>query len=443
MVLSLPMPEPPSNGQKTMIRKRKNKASGKGGGSSSFLSGLASPKLTGSLAEALEKQANNQAQQAAAKSGLVSTDPFTALQNQIMSQYQSINVPSTPYDQLKQMAQEQVGAQFDPVIHALMDQMAQTGNRATRNAGEARKMYNSLGSDFLSQLPELTNQFAQQDKETNARYDSAQQQLKQQYQGQQDQQNAILQQLGIQAAAPDASKQAADDQSYFQGSMEADQQSALNALKQQQLAQSNYTQNLGDTTKVAGENQAQDIMQQFRDYMGQANSQLTGLQQQRGSALASLLQQMQAQDAQRVQSEEQKQFQNLMSLANFQLSAAKAAQSAAGNSNDLFKGTTGLSGAQNFLAQQYPNSPIIASHLMGDINNVLSNPDVVNGKYQLTPADPSTGKSATYSDVGQEYMIDLLRQQIEKENQSVPGRYGNADINNAINALLAYMGKLR
>lgn len=444
MVLALPMPEPPVSGQKKMVEKNKKKASGKASSDGKgLLNSTYFPDSTdpANLAQLLERQANN-VQQDSQKSSLTSTDPYTALMNQIMGQYNSINVASTPYDQLKSIAEQQVGAQFDPMIALLQQQMTQHSNTAQSSANKAREMYNALGNDFLGQLPELTQQFAAEDKETNSRYDNAQKQLQQQYQSQQDQQNAVLQQLGIQAAAPDASKQAQDDQSYLQGQMEGDQQSAVNALKQQQLAQQNYTQNLGDTTKVAGENAAQDIRQQLSDYLNQAGTQMQGLQSQRGAALSSLLQQMQSQDADRVQKEEQQQFQNLMSLANFQLDTAKAAGSDA-NASQLFKGTTGLSGAQNFLAQQYPNSPVLASNLMEDLQNVLSNKDVVNGKYQLTPADPSTGKAATYSDVGQEYMVDLLRQQIEKENQQVPGRYGTADVNNAINALLAYLGKLR
>ncbi len=127
------------------------------------------------------------------------------------------------------------------------------------------------------------------------------------------------------------------------------------------------------------------------------------------------------------------------------MDAAKAAGSGSGASGaeGLFKGTSGLSGAQNFLAQQYPESPIIAGNLMEQLNDVLSNKQVTQGKYQLEPGDPSTGKAARYSDVGKEYMMDLLRNEIEKENQSQPGRYGSGDVNNAINALLAYLGKLR
>jgi hypothetical protein len=49
------------------------------------------------------------------------------------------------------------------------------------------------------------------------------------------------------------------------------------------------------------------------------------------------------------------------------------------------------------------------------------------------------GKAPKYSDVGQEYMMDLLRREFEKEQ----GRYGTGDINATMAALQAYLGKLR
>lgn len=446
MARNMPIPEPPVGGQKKMVEKRKKKASGKGGGGGGSLFG---PILdnSGLLAETIEKQANAQQRQAEANASpdFGGGDPIQSLMDQVMGQYNSINVAPTSYEELKRIAEQQVGAQFDPMIALLKQQMGQHQNRAQKSMGEARGMYNALGEDFISQLPELTQQYAAEDRETNSRYDSAQKVLQDQYKNQQNEQNAVLQQLGIQAAAPDASRQAQADQSYLQGQMESDQQSALDALKQQQTAQSDYTRNLGNSSRMAGENTAQGIAQQLNDYLGQADTQMAGLQGQRGSALSALLQQMQSQDAQRIQQQEQQQFQNLMSLSNFQLDAAKAmGKNAAEGATGLFgDATSGLPGAQNFLAERYPDSPILASNLMDQLNDVLQNDQVREGKFILEPGDPSTGKAARYSDVGQEYMMKLLREEILKENASQPGRYGTVDINNAIAALQAYLGKVR
>lgn len=431
-------------------KKKKGKKSSKGGifsslanPGSSFLS--ATPKQqAGSLAEAIEKQAAAQKAQAMQSSGMGAVDPFAALQQQLYGAANSINVAPTPIDQLKQIAQQQVSAQFDPQIQALMSEMGIHSKRAQRSEGTARKMYGALAQDFMSQLPELTNQFKAEDDATNQRYDQAQSQMNQEYDKQAADQDAVLKRLGVQAASQDASQQSQDDQKYFQSQSNLDQQNALSALQQQQEAQSDYTRNLGNTSKMAGENTAQDIQAQLGDYLSQAEGQKTSLEGQKGAAIAALLSQMQAQDQQRVQSQSQDQFDNMMKLFNFQLSAQKASNSANGGGAGGFGTgtgaaglTSGLQGAQNYLTNQYPDQPILASHLMEQLNNVLTNPDVVKGKFVLDPGDPSMGKSPKYSDVGQQYMERLLRKQFQGTN------YGTTDINATLAALEAYLGKLR
>lgn len=449
---------PPQSIPGNQINKKKKKASGGGKSSGGILGGIsnsgggflsATPKQqASSLAEAIEKQAAAQKRQA--NGGLLGgsmADPFMMLQTQLFGAANGINVAGTPLEQLRKIAQQQVSAQYDPQIDALMSEMGQHANRATKSEGTARSMYGALSKDYLSQLPDITAQYAAEDASTNQRYDQAQSQMNGEYQKNADAQNAVLKQLGVQAAAPDASQQGQEDQAYFQNQSEMDQQSALNALAQQQGAQTDYQRNLGSNAKMAGENTAQDIRQQLDDYLGGAQSQLTSLQGQRGGAVEALLAQLQQQDAARVQDQSKTQFDQMMQLFNFQLAAQKASTSASGSSSSGFgtgEGTAGLTsglqGASNYLASQYPDQPILASHLMENLNDVLSNKDVVNGKFVLDQGNPSLGQAPKYSDVGQEYMMDLLKRQFEQD----PGQQHNTgDINSTMNALLAYLGKLR
>ena len=427
--------------------KKKTKKKGGSGGFNLPISIGQPASQAGSLAEAIERQAVNQKAQAAQKSGLSGTgavDPFTALQQQLFNAANSISVASTPYDQLKAMAEQQVGAQYDPQIAALKNEAQIHSKRGEKSANTARQMYGALAKDTLAQLPGLTEQFKSEDDATNQRYDQAQQQMQGEYDQQAAQQDAVLKRLGVQAASQDASQQSKDDQAYFQNQTEADQQNAQTALQQQQEAQSDYTQNSGNNAKMAGENTAQDIMSQLTDYLSQNGSQQESLNMSKGSAIAALLQQMQSQDASRVQTESQQQFNNMMKLYQYQLDATKADSSLSGAASGFGAGTgssaitSGLPGAQNYLASQYPDQPILAKNLMEQLNNVLSNKDVTNGKFQLTPGDASMGKSPTYSDVGQQYMEDLLRAQFAKQN----GRYSTGDINSTMAALEAYLGKL-
>lgn len=406
-------------------------------------------KQADTLAEAIEKQAAAQMRAARQKEAEAAgiTDPFMALQQQLFSAVNGIDIQPTPLEQLRAIAEGQVDAQFDPVINALKNEVNTKKGRAKRSQGEAREMYGALAKDYLSQLPELTQQFAAEDSAANQRYDQAQAQMEAEYKQNADQQNALLKQLGIQAAAPDASQQAMEDRAYFKNQMELDQQSNLAALNEQQVAQQDYQRNLGNTAKMAGENLAQDIGQQLADYLSGAESQMTQLVGQKSSTMQALLAQLQQQDAQRATQARQQEFDNMMKLFNFQLGAQKAMmdgqESQPGGGSTMFGApgtlTTGLSGAQNFLASKYPDQPILASSLMEQINDVLANKEVKEGKFVLDPGNPSMGKAPKYSDVGQEFMIDLLRREFEKEGD----RYSAGDINATIDALLAYLGKLR
>ncbi|MFG2268129.1 hypothetical protein, partial [Streptomyces sp. NPDC048720] len=123
-----------------------------------------------------------------------------------------------------------------------------------------------------------------------------------------------------------------------------------------------------------------------------------------------------------------------------QAAAQKSAGSGGFGSGDGQAGlTTGIPGAQNFLASQYPNQPILANNLMGMLNDVISNKDVAKGKYVLDPGNPALGQAPKYSDVGQQYMEKLLRDEFAQQGN----RYSKGDINATLAALEAYLGKLR
>jgi hypothetical protein len=401
-----------------------------------------------SLAEAIERQAAGQDAQVQQNPTGTGTDPFTALQNQLFNAANSISVAATPLEQLRKLAEQQVAAQYDPQISAVSNEIKTHVKRGKRSEQTARDMYGSLAKDYLAQLPDITAQYKAQDDEANQRYDQAQQQMQNEYQQNAQQQDAVLKQLGVQAAAPDASQQSKDDQAYFQNQSNLDQQNALNALAQQQMAETDYARNLGNSSRMAGENTAQSIDQQLSDYLDQAGGQLDSLTAGKSQAIAALLQQLQMQDQQRVQQQGQQQFDNMMKLYNFQLQAQNDAAKANHLQGSGFGGsgggglsglTTGLPGASNYLASQFPNQPIHANQLMDLIQNVLSDKTVKQGKFILQPGDPSLGKDPKYSDVGQQYMEGLLR----KELMNSPYANNPLDINAALAALEAYLGKVR
>lgn len=389
-----------------------------------------------SLADAIRRQAAQQAQQS---SGLVDTgqikDPF----QQLMDQINNINIPTTPYDQLLQMAQGQAGAQFDPLIQELQGQMSATKKRATGNEKQAKQMYGDLAQDIAAQMPQITNQMAQASKETENRYNQTQAALQGEYDKQAATQAELFKKLGIQAAAPEASQQAMEDQTYFQNQSQSDEDAALQLLNEMKNADVSYNRQSADNTQLAGVNAAQDIASQLEDYLQQAGGKLSGLKAGRESAIQQALAQLQQQDSQRVSSQEDKQYNRLMDLFNLQLKMNNQQ-----NDNSLFKGTNGPSGASNYLGEVYGGGDTFSSNaIMDAINNTMQDPSVIAGKYDTGEKD-QYGKPVQ-NKVNDAYLIDLLRKTMSGEGQgplSAP-QFSDADINNAINALMAYQGKLR
>ncbi len=406
-----------------------------------------------SLADAIRRQAAVQKRSASFDNkvakpfdgGASVADPL----QQLMEQIQGINVQATPMDLLMQQATGSAGAQFDPLIKQLQAEMARTTERGKANQNEARSMYNDLATDIAGELPQITNQMAQASQETKNRYDETQAQLKSQYDQQAQQQAELYKKLGIQAATPDASQQAMEDQAYFQQQSQSDEAAAMQLLNEMKNSDVSYNRQSADNTRLAGENTAQDIGAQLEEYLQQAGGKMAGLQSGRESAIQGMLAQLQQQDAQRVSQQEETEYDRLMDMFNLQLRMqemqSKAASKGGGSAQDqLFKGTNGPSGASNYLSEIYGNDTFSSDAIMQAVNDVLASPEAVAGKYQNEDLKDSMGKPMTL-DVTPEKLTEMLRARMRSDGQGplTGSQFSTFDVNNAINALMAHMGKLK
>jgi hypothetical protein len=405
-----------------------------------------------SLADAIRRQAAAQSQAATTakvkkeNGGVAPANPL----DQLMKQIQNINVSATPFDQLMQQASGSAGAQFNPLIEQLKGEMARTEKRGKANQGQAKAMYNDLATDIAGEMPQITEQMNQASQETQQRYESTQAQLKGQYDQQAQQQAQLYKQLGIQAATGGASQQASDDQAYFQNQSNTDEAAALQLLQQMKQSDVSYNQQSSDNTRLAGVNTAADIGAQLEDYMQTAGSKMTGLTAGRDSAIQAMMAQLQQQDQQRMADQEESQYSRLMDMFNLQLKMQEMQQSAAKKSssaNDqLFKGTNGPNGSANYLGEMYGQGDTFTSNSIQELlNQVMSTPEAQAGKYQSPDMKDSYGNPVML-ETTPDYLSDKLRGLMQNPdastNFSAPD-YSEYDINNAISALLARMGKLK
>jgi hypothetical protein len=397
-----------------------------------------------SLGDAIRRQAAAQSHAATAtkqkKNGTAPKDPLS----QLMDQIRGINVEATPLDMLMRQATGSAGAQFDPLIKQLQAQMSSTTDRGHANQAQAKQMYNDLATDISGEAGGIASQADQASQQAQQRYDGTQKELSDQYNDQAAQQAALYKQLGIQAAAPEASQQAGDDQAYFQQQSKTDEDSALAQLQSMKQGDLSYNQQSADNTRLAGVNTAQDIGAQLEQYLQNAGGQMAGLQSGREGAVQSMLAQLQQQDASRVQDQEKTQYDQLMDMFNLQLKMQD--QAGKQGADPLFKGTNGPSGASNYLGQMYGSGDSFSSSaIMDAINDVMSSPDAVAGKYQSDTMKDQYGQPTTL-DVTPEHLADLLRKRMQDGDPGTPlsnSSFSSSDINNAINALLAYQGKLK
>src|SRR5690348_3425028 len=121
------IPLPPGTFDIRGAVERKKAKANKGGPNVDILGALGKPQVA-NLAQLLEAQGNNQMQQSDAMNpGAFNSDPYSMLQQQLFGMAnQSQQLQLTPYDQLKKLAEQQAGMQFDPMISALQNQMETT-----------------------------------------------------------------------------------------------------------------------------------------------------------------------------------------------------------------------------------------------------------------------------------------------------------------------------
>lgn len=386
------------------------------------------------IADAVQKQATTQKKQALGVAQAV--DPYQELMNQLYAQLNGIssNQYISPLEQLRQQANSSVSAQYDPQIAALGAEINRTSKRGKHNQGEARAMYNALSKDISSQLPGITHMMDSEQQGIAKMYQGAQGDIQKGYDTSQAQQEAMMKQLGIQAAMPDANKEAATDEQYFKNMAGQDSRQIQGALEQIQAGAEQYNQQSATGASLAGSNAVQDLKTQLEDYLQEAGGQLSALNSGKQASIAAALSQLQAADQQRAEQMAQAAQNQIMSLANFQLDAKTKLGKLNQENESPFKGTTGLSGAANFLAEKYPDQPTRASALSSLLGTVLSSPELQAGKQSLE--DPTTHQK-TQVEITPEYVMQKIREAGEGQN------FSQADLNNVMDAYLATIGKLR
>lgn len=385
--------------------------------------------------------------------------PIEQLQQQLQQQLASLNISNflTPESVINQEANGAVNSQYDPQISGLLNQISTTKSTTKDNQNQATQMYDALAQNLSDQIPAMQQQEKSQQAAANTLYSGSKNDIQQNYQQQSQNQQNTLAQLGLQAATGTGSsgnpavtantpvggvgQQAAANEAYATSQADLQNQQAQNQLAEQGASQNQYQSSMADNSKMAGANTVEDLAKQLSTYLSGANSQVSSLQSSKAQALSSMLAQLEQQNQTNAQSQYQSAFNNTMATNNFGLSALKESDSNTQASNTLAQQlalaeqknnaapTTGPTGAAAYLAQQYQSNPQEAIKLNQLVQDTMGRPDVLNGVHNV---------NGTQTSDTQAYLIDQLRQQAATE-----GVTNQTDLNNAINAFLAFTGKLK
>lgn len=177
--------------------------------------------------------------------------------NDILARLEALQDPSRYLgneDDIRDQAMSAASAQYDPLIAALRSQMGSAQNRADRNYGQLGQMYSALSGDIQGDIPEIQQMYTEDKAESRAGFDQLQAGIKDQYAQSAAEQEAMLQRLNIEAAAPDILPEQQRDRDYFTQLAARDAQTEQSALGTEERGAVDYTRSGSQIARYEGTN---------------------------------------------------------------------------------------------------------------------------------------------------------------------------------------------
>jgi hypothetical protein len=194
-------------------------------------------------------------------------------------------------------------------------------------------MFNELSGSIQRDLPVVQKQYDDTIQNTDKRYADLQEQIKGTYNDSRAQQEATMQRLNIQAAAPQVNEQQNKDEAFFLNRSKEQGQTTASSLGQMKQGAVDFTNAGAVNSKKEGVQRQADIMSQLSDMLGQFEGQISANEAAKAQAYTSGLQSLQSQSQNQASEKAQRDFQNYISSVNLgrglqsdQLAALKAMQ---------------------------------------------------------------------------------------------------------------------
>lgn len=229
---------------------------------------------------------------------------------------------------LEAQARAMSGAQYDPVIARLRNQMGLAEGRANRNKEALGAMFNQLSGNLAGEIPGIQQQYAGAEQRSAQQYAGLKQSINDQYAQSQADQEAMMKRLNIEAAAPDALKQQGIDRDFFANQAAQQGQVQQDALGQEERGAVEYTRKGSQMAQVEGTNRQADLMFQLQDLLAQYEGQIGEAEIGKNQSYLATLTGLQNDSQKQAMDQAQRDFENYIKVINLGQSLSKAGQGA-------------------------------------------------------------------------------------------------------------------
>jgi hypothetical protein len=233
----------------------------------------------------------------------------------IMARLEALQDPSRyQADNASLMAQARsaASAQYDPVIAQLRSQMGSTESRGNRQREELGQMFGQLSSSLQADIPAIQENYARTKEQTGNEYDQLKQSIAGQYEQSQQEQEAMLQRLNIEAAAPEILPEQQRDRDYFTNLASKEGQTAQTALGMEERGNTEYTRRGSEVARIEGTQRQADLMNQVRDMLDALQGQVGANEAAKSQAISSSLMSLQGQAQNQAKDSAQRDFDNYL-----------------------------------------------------------------------------------------------------------------------------------
>lgn len=254
---------------------------------------------------------------------------------------------------LQSEARRMASLEFDPQIAAINRAMGQARSNASYSKAAVGKLFQGLASSYEGDKKATKKLFKESKEQEKARLADYTKETKENYQESMDYLADTYKKLGIEAAAGESTTgRLAEDEAF--NIQEANKDSAIeqSALGTEQTGEMNYWQKGIGTAKMEGTQRQADIQTMLQQFLQENQAKAEQLKAAKEQAYQSALYQLQDQVQKQAAQQSNDTWSKLMQLGRFQMEVGRYNQSQS-KQKPFGKG---LSGANNYLYQQFVNS---------------------------------------------------------------------------------------